>query len=105
MTDLDRRDAIVQCQHDLKHALAQTLETLRPEIQRKYEFDDEDLRQVVAWAATSLAIESYMAGSNFDQDQCSDLHVHINYLFHGARNRVKDISSESNLDEEGGEKV
>jgi hypothetical protein len=105
MDELDRRDKIVECQHDVKCALAQTLEILRPEIQRKYNFDDEDLRQVVAWAATRLAVESHMAGSDFDEDRCTDLHVHINYLFHGARNLVKDISSESNLDDEGNEPV
>jgi hypothetical protein len=104
MDELDRRDKIVECQHDVKCALAQTLEILRPEIQRKYNFADEDLRQVIAWAATRLAVESHMAGSDFDDDQCSDLNLHINYLFHGARNR-KDITSESKLDDEVDEPV
>jgi hypothetical protein len=54
------------------------------------------VQSAISWAATKIAIESHMAGADFSEERQMELHIHVNYLFHGARKMwVETLESEN----------
>lgn len=64
--------------------MAKTLDTFRPELGDKYRISNHEVRDAIGWAAINIAIENYMAASDFSDDQRRDLQIHIHYLIRGA---------------------
>ena len=80
----DRDNKVAECQSHVKRALAATLDTCRPGLASKYRISDDDARDAIGWAAISIALDNHLASSNFSEQQRQAMHIHINYLIHGA---------------------
>jgi hypothetical protein len=85
MEDDDRSSRYVDCKSAIRDALAKTLSESMDGLQRKYDLNDDEVREAIGWAGINLAVNSYSEGLPVGDDERAQLQIHINHMIKGCR--------------------